>query len=95
MAPDHVHTLTVSKSSLDAQCKKTLNTMLRNGWDKAHTPYRSTQQLLSLGELSHLLQHGGLALQSGPAPTLKSFAAPKFGPGAGVDVEFQLNVDLL
>jgi hypothetical protein len=40
------------------------------------------------------LRHGGVATPSGPIATLKSFAVPKFGPGVGVDIGFQLNVDL-
>lgn len=95
MATNFVHTLTVATCSLDAQCKATLTTMLRNGWIKASTPYMTTQQVLSLTELSHLQRHGGLALPSGTIPTLKSFTAPKFGPQAGVDVGFLLNVDLV
>lgn len=95
MATSPVHTLTVSTSRLDAQCKATLTTMLLNGWNKANTPYSTTQQVLSASELSHLLKYGGLVLPSGPIPTLRTYATPKFGPSAGVDVSFQLNVDLL
>lgn len=95
MATSPAHTLTVSTSRLDAQCKATLMTMLLNGWNKANTAYSTTQQVLSASELGHLLKHGGLALPSGPITTLRTYATPRFGPGAGVDVSFQLNVDLL
>jgi|APLak6261664116_1056043.scaffolds.fasta_scaffold45838_2 hypothetical protein len=90
-----IHTLTVSTCRLDAGCRATLTTMLNNGWTKAHTPYTTTQNVLSLAELGHLLQHGGLPLQSGPISTLQSYSSPRFGPGAGTDVSFQLNVDLV
>jgi hypothetical protein len=89
-----VMTVNVASVTLDAQCKKTLATMLANGWCIANTPYQSTQQVLSEAELSHLLRHGGVVGPSGPIATIKSFVAPKFGPGAGVDVAFRLNVNL-
>ena len=93
MATSQAHSLSVSTCRLDARCKATLEKMLRNGWNKAQTPYTTTQQVLSVSELSHLLKHGGLPLPSGPIPTLKSYATPKFAPG--VDVGFMLNVDLV
>jgi hypothetical protein len=86
----------VSTSTLDARCKATLATMLANGWDKAGTVYSTTQKVLTPGELSHLLQHGGLALASGVVPTLRRIVVPKANaPGFGVDVAFVLNVDLV
>ena len=94
MAAPQTYVLKVETCSLDAQCRATLTTMLRNGWDKAHTPYRTTTQVLSIGELQHLLRHGGLALSSGLIPTLNRVVAPTLGPRAGLDVGFQLNVDL-
>lgn len=96
MATIPTHILSVSNCTLDPQCKGTLLTMIKNGWTKAHTPYSATQQVLTPGELRHLLQHGGLALPSGPVATLNSYVVPKPGaPGYGLDVGFKLNVDLI
>ena len=94
MATPQAITLTVSTCTLDQQCKATLQTMLNHGWTKAHTAYTTTQRVVSLAELSHLLTRGGLALQSTPLSTLKKYSAPKFGPGVGVEVAFELNVNL-
>lgn len=87
-------TVRIATAPLDAQCKSTLTKMFANGWRKAHTDFQTTQQVLSQGEMSHLLRHGGVVGPSGAVATLHSFAAPKFGPGAGVDIAFKLNVDL-
>lgn len=88
-------TLHVANAALDGRCKTTLNKMLQNGWTKANIAYQTTQQTLTTSELSHLLKHGGLVGTAGPIGCLKSFSTPKFGPQAGVDIAFQLNVDLV
>lgn len=90
MATVSPHTLVVSSCNLDAQCKATLATMLRNGWRHADTVYTTSQQVLSISELSHLLRHGGLSLPSGPIPSLRSYTKPD----SGLDVAFKLNVNL-
>lgn len=87
-------TLNIATSILDADCKQTLNTMLANGWCMANTSYETTQQVLSPGEMSHLLRHGIVNGASGYIGALKTYAVPKFGPAAGVAISFQLNVDL-
>jgi hypothetical protein len=94
MAAPQTYVLKVATCSLDAQCQATLTTMLNNGWVKAHTLYTTTTQVLSPSELRYLLRHGGLALPSGPISTLNHVVAPTLGPRAGLDVGFELNVDL-
>lgn len=94
MAASQTYVLTVATCSLDEQCKATLTTMLNNGWVKADTLYTTTTQVLSPSELRYLLRHGGLALPSGPIPTLNHVAVQTLGPRAGLDVGFKLNVDL-
>jgi len=96
MSASQTHVLTVATCRLDAQCKATLTIMLNNGWDKALTPYMTTQQILSPGELSHLLKNGALPLKSGRViSTLKNYVVPRQGASAGTDISFELNVDLV
>jgi hypothetical protein len=94
MSTSQTHVLTVATCRLDALCKATLTTMLNNGWNRALTPYMTTQQILSPGELSHLLKNGALPLQTGVISTLKNYAVNRRGAGTGSDISFELNVDL-
>jgi hypothetical protein len=64
--------------------------MLINGWSKANTEYTTTKTILTPMELSHLLQHGGIALRSGPIASLKSYEEMRVGN----EVRFTLNADL-
>lgn len=92
MATTTTHTLTVSTCTLDAQCKATLEIMLRNGWTEAHTVYATNQQIISVADLQHLLENGAIGVHAELQRTL-TMRAPK-NPRPEDELYFKLGVNL-
>ncbi|AJW93710.1 hypothetical protein BM43_7498 (plasmid) [Burkholderia gladioli] len=89
--------LNIETAPLDDACKAILTKLKLNGFDEAGVPYVVDESFISEAELSYLLQHGGMNIDTGNANyfggVLGNYAKPKFGPEVG-KISFKLKMNL-